>query len=419
MFNQLLFYFPAAACIFWLVTFFVMGRKTKGFWATELFIFVCAVYYFCGANSFNPGQEAISFKLNFLLFQFFAPCLIPASLVYLESINPNTKKKQNIYAWTLIPCMCITAEFLLAFFIGSDRTDRLLMSIISGNADLSNFAGIQERLLIIISCYIFYAVIGIQIACFLIWLGVRMTKERQDSYHLSELISGKVRMSKIDQQHLLVTALIAFEFVRLAIPAKVTLSHEWVGALLGFVNTLLLFFIFFNALLDQKNQTGTEIAAAEERVEVEDETGVEESPEDNSETTDGEEVQTEYYEPPVVIKKERPVFDDADLKARFETLMLDEQLFLTQGITLTDIAARLHSNKTYISRLVNTNYHTTFPDYLNTLRIDYAEQYILRHRDAKQIEIAKACGFPSASAFNNTFKKVTGETPKVWLATKK
>ena len=49
--------------------------------------------------------------------------------------------------------------------------------------------------------------------------------------------------------------------------------------------------------------------------------------------------------------------------------------------------------------------------------MDYAEQYIVAHRDAKQAEIATACGFISASSFNNTFKKVTGMTPKIWLAT--
>ena len=54
---------------------------------------------------------------------------------------------------------------------------------------------------------------------------------------------------------------------------------------------------------------------------------------------------------------------------------------------------------------------------LNILRIDYAEQYILNHPEAKQAEIAQACGFLSASSFNNMFKKVTGLTPKMWLAT--
>ena len=86
-------------------------------------------------------------------------------------------------------------------------------------------------------------------------------------------------------------------------------------------------------------------------------------------------------------------------------------------MTLVDVAEKLHTNKTYVSRLVNNTYEMPFPDLINTLRVDYAEQYISAHRDARQNEIAQACGFSSASSFNNIFKKVTGMTPKIWLAT--
>ena len=110
--------------------------------------------------------------------------------------------------------------------------------------------------------------------------------------------------------------------------------------------------------------------------------------------------------------------DEDSLRIRFEDLIVTEQLFLKQGIRISDIAAMLETNRTYISRLVNNTYNMSFSDYINTLRIDYAEQYLLHHRDARQSDLAAACGFPNASAFNNVFKKITGVTPKKWLATK-
>lgn len=106
---------------------------------------------------------------------------------------------------------------------------------------------------------------------------------------------------------------------------------------------------------------------------------------------------------------------DDSLVTRFQTLMLNEQLFLQPSLSLADVADRLRTNKTYVSKMVNNTYNLGFPELLNTLRIDYAQQYILNHRDAKQEEVAKACGFISASSFNNIFKKITGVTPKVWL----
>ena len=104
------------------------------------------------------------------------------------------------------------------------------------------------------------------------------------------------------------------------------------------------------------------------------------------------------------------------LMGRFEQMIFGEHQYLQPGLTVVTIAERLQSNKTYISRMVNKTYHMTFPDLLNTLRIDYAEQYLIDHPDARQHELAAACGFPSASSFNSTFKRITGVTPRIWLA---
>ena len=57
-----------------------------------------------------------------------------------------------------------------------------------------------------------------------------------------------------------------------------------------------------------------------------------------------------------------------------------------------------------------------FPELLNVLRVDYAQEYLKNHPDAHQDEVARASGFLSASSFNTTFKRTTGLTPKVWLA---
>ena len=104
------------------------------------------------------------------------------------------------------------------------------------------------------------------------------------------------------------------------------------------------------------------------------------------------------------------------LQAEFEHLMTREQLFRNPKLRLDDIAEKLHTNKTYVSRMVNQCYNIGFSELINIMRIDFAEQYIIKHRTAKQSEIAEASGFISASAFNNIFKKMTGMTPKAWIS---
>ncbi|MBO4557018.1 MAG: helix-turn-helix transcriptional regulator [Bacteroidales bacterium] len=107
-----------------------------------------------------------------------------------------------------------------------------------------------------------------------------------------------------------------------------------------------------------------------------------------------------------------------ELLVRFQHLMRDEHLFLQPRLSLDDVADKLGTNKFYVSKLVNNAYNLGFPEVINILRVDYAEQYILNHRGAKQDEIARQCGFLSASSFITIFKRVTGVTPKVWMAAK-
>lgn len=109
-------------------------------------------------------------------------------------------------------------------------------------------------------------------------------------------------------------------------------------------------------------------------------------------------------------------WEDKKLVSRFQHVMIDEQVFLQPGLTIGDMAERLHTNKNYISRMVNQTYNIGFPEVLNILRIDYAEQFIVNHKDLNQDEIARACGFVSATYFNSTFKRITGFTPKVWAS---
>ena len=101
---------------------------------------------------------------------------------------------------------------------------------------------------------------------------------------------------------------------------------------------------------------------------------------------------------------------------RFQEEVIEKQLFLQPGLSLQDVAERLDTNKTYVSKMVNNTYNMGFPELLNILRVDFAEQYLLHNREAKQTEVAAACGFQSASSFNNIFKKITGLTPKMWMA---
>ena len=98
----------------------------------------------------------------------------------------------------------------------------------------------------------------------------------------------------------------------------------------------------------------------------------------------------------------------------FELFMLERKMFLRRDLSLSHAAEWLGVEKVKLNDYVERTYGMSFMSYLNMLRIDYAELYILGHGDVTQKDIALACGFSGASAFNTTFSKLTGVTPKIW-----
>ena len=105
---------------------------------------------------------------------------------------------------------------------------------------------------------------------------------------------------------------------------------------------------------------------------------------------------------------------DESFGVEFENFMLEKKMFLRNELTLGIVSEHLGVSKDVLCVFMDSTYGMSFSNYVNMLRVEYAEQYILDHDDATQKEIALACGYSSASAFNSAFSKLTGVTPKIW-----
>jgi len=96
-----------------------------------------------------------------------------------------------------------------------------------------------------------------------------------------------------------------------------------------------------------------------------------------------------------------------------ENILIREKRFLDPTITLDKIADELNLSKSHLSRLINTELDMSFPDLLNSLRVEEAKLYLTNPEFANYtlIAIGLEAGFNSKTTFNNTFKKITGKTP--------
>ena len=99
--------------------------------------------------------------------------------------------------------------------------------------------------------------------------------------------------------------------------------------------------------------------------------------------------------------------------ATIEKLVKGEKRYLDANLTLDKIADELHLSKSHLSRIINAELGTGFPEYINSLRVEEAKHYLINPAFANYtlVAIGLEAGFNSKTTFNNAFKKSTGLTP--------
>ena len=97
----------------------------------------------------------------------------------------------------------------------------------------------------------------------------------------------------------------------------------------------------------------------------------------------------------------------------FEKFIKSEKNYLNTQLSLDTVADKLEINKSYLSRIINSELEISFTDYVNELRIQEAKNYMANpeFKDYTLISIGLEAGFNSKSAFNSAFKKFAGMTP--------
>ena len=104
-------------------------------------------------------------------------------------------------------------------------------------------------------------------------------------------------------------------------------------------------------------------------------------------------------------------------KTKIETLIKSQKLYQNPELSLAEIAKKLESNSSIISKAINQGFGMNFNDFINNYRIEAVkEQFVIgAHQKSTLIGIAYDCGFNSKATFNRAFKKNTGFTPKEYL----
>ena len=111
----------------------------------------------------------------------------------------------------------------------------------------------------------------------------------------------------------------------------------------------------------------------------------------------------------------QPVIDD-ELMQRIVQLMEKEKPYLSSELKVSDLAESIGVNSRSLSDCIRNSTGSTFANFINAYRIDYAKALMRQQPDKKISEVFLSSGFANETTFFRIFKAVTGMTPNEWKA---
>ncbi len=420
MAYTLFIFLPVATCLLWLVIHSMLASKTETYPEFLFLCIVCAVYLFADACHATQAQGSPLDTGSLIASLFAGPCIIPLIIMYMQKLLHNQRRHWLSMMWILVPTVLFTGGILL-YFLNFEARINTALNIITGP--------------------VFHYTLALELVVLLIYIIRTLRYNRILPGNLFSFLFRGKPISLVRLQIDTISLPLGVMVLRILFSDNLYTAKQGIAIASAAVITISLFFFALNALFGVRSiiswndfrylirfnysksekHEAIDIILNELLDEAEDDTlkSIQERLREhfvNNEWQPGE------YSADIAslagqkIALETNSREEGSLLAQFQSLMMDKKVFLQPKLSLDDVAEELHSNKTYVSKMVNNTYNMGFPELVNTMRIDYAEQYILSHREAKQSEVALNSGFISASAFNTVFKKVTGVTPKVWLA---
>ncbi len=98
---------------------------------------------------------------------------------------------------------------------------------------------------------------------------------------------------------------------------------------------------------------------------------------------------------------------------KLEHFKSNTPFFLDNKVNLSELSDQIEEKKHHLSQVLSEKMNISFNDYVNAIRIRYAEKLLLspHHENTKIIAIAFESGFNNNVTFNKAFVKFTGSTP--------
>jgi len=103
--------------------------------------------------------------------------------------------------------------------------------------------------------------------------------------------------------------------------------------------------------------------------------------------------------------------DCEEIKSRLDHLMKRKKLYEDDSLNLNSLARALNLTTHQLSEFVNSQLKMGFSQYLRSIRVQAAKNYLLDQPEVSVLAVGMSVGFTSQSSFYTAFKEIVGMAP--------
>lgn len=401
---------PCVAAIFWLLAYLLFASKGDVFRKMTRFIVLLSLFLIFTLLSLNESGRML---LHFTLFkQVCALLMIPYFLIYINALQGTKPKGVFFKILAIVPYVQLVVGIESVFSVGYENALRILIDSYTFQGPMFPYLDNSQMVFYATYTYMFKTFL---LADFLLFSISLMTCAISGSCSLKEIgaFYFKGTRAPLRPVQYFQALLLFLIIVSALILGKTSYIENVPLAAAGSIAIA-----FFLSLIAFVGAAGTAERQSVSSILKMVRFGGQPMPDlpvssDTVETTDTEDDVTAIQEFVVADEDARSRMRE-EIDAKLSDIVEGEELYLKRDLTLTLVADRLGVFKDELSDYINYRYGMSFQNYINMLRISYAEKFILSHDRVTQKDIALACGFSGASSFNTAFSKKNGVTPKIW-----
>lgn len=115
-----------------------------------------------------------------------------------------------------------------------------------------------------------------------------------------------------------------------------------------------------------------------------------------------------------VLAEDSIEYGAVDIKLKLFKMFDEEKPYLSPDLTIRDMATKLCTNQSYLSRFLNHSMKMNFNEFVNNYRVNEAMALFEEDNGISLPELCRRSGFRNVSSFNNAFRRYTGSTPGEW-----